>query len=155
MKGAKQSSGKQAVITSLSHLLADTYILYTKTQYFHWNVLSPHFYSYHKMFEKQYQALADAIDLIAERIRALNAPAPGSLAQFLKLATLKEAPHPLEAPAMLRCLLKDHEWMAKQITHLFTIAEAVDDEVTLDMLIARKTEHDQTAWMLRSSLISC
>jgi starvation-inducible DNA-binding protein len=151
-KSIKSLSSMQSVIIGLSQLLANTYILYTKTQNFHWNVLGPHFHSYHKMFESQYQELADATDIIAERIRALNAPAPGSLTQFLKLAELKEEHNHLNANAMVRSLLKDHEWIAKKIAHLFAVAEAAEDEVTLDMLIVRKTEHDKTAWMLRSTL---
>lgn len=140
------------VIDGLSHLLADTYVLYLKTQNFHWNVTGPHFREYHKLFEEQYKALAEATDLIAERIRALNAPAPASFAKFLMLTSLNEAGHMLVANKMIKDLLHDHELVAKNITKAFVIAEKTDDQVTLDLLIQRKTEHDKFAWMLRSTL---
>src|SRR5579883_492159 len=103
------------VINGLSHLLADTYVLYIKTQNFHWNIRGPHFYSYHKMLEEQYEALAEAVDVLAERIRALQALAPASMEQFLKLASLKESGNDLNAEAMLITLLADHEAIARNI----------------------------------------
>lgn len=140
------------LVDGLSHLLADTYMLYLKTQQFHWNVIGPNFYSLHKMFEEQYLALAEAADTIAERIRALRAPAPASYSSFLKLTSIEEANDNMDAHDMLQELLNGHELIAKQLSRLFLLAQADHDEVTLDMLITRKSYHDKTAWMLRSSL---
>lgn len=140
------------LIDGLAHLLADTYILTIKTQNFHWNVRGPNFYTYHKMFEEQYNQLALAIDELAERMRALNVLAPASYAQFMQLSSLKETSATLTDEEMIKALLKDHESMSEMITRLFSIAEACEDEVTLDFFIQRKTEHDKIAWMLRSTL---
>lgn len=139
------------VIEGLSNLLADTYILALKTQNFHWNVSGPHFHSYHLMFEAQYNQLNESIDVIAERIRALKAPAPATFHEYLERASLKEAGRHLSADQMIRELAADHEAMGKALDHLFHVAEDDKDEVTLDLLIQRKNEHDKTAWMLRSS----
>ncbi len=139
------------VIDGLAHLLADTYVLALKTQNFHWNVSGPHFYSYHLLFETQYNQLFESIDLIAERIRALKAPAPATFHEYLKMAALREAGHHLSADQMIRELAADHETMSKSIETLFHVAEDDKDEVTLDLLIQRKNEHDKTAWMLRTS----
>ena len=135
----------------LSLLLADTYALYVKTQNFHWNVTGPQFPSYHKLFEEQYIALSNANDEIAERIRALHARTPGSLTQFLKLTSLEEADNNLDAEKMAHELMLDHEQVAKSLGSLFKIAQDSHDDVTLDLFIRRKTEHDKFAWMLRST----
>lgn len=148
----KSSNNAGNVVEGLSHLLADTYLLYLKTQNFHWNVSGLNFPSYHLLFEGQYEALADAIDVLAERIRALKAPTPASFADFLRLTSLKEVRSKLDAKAMLQTLLSDHETIGKNLTNLFTLADQAGDEVTLDLFIQRKTEHDKTAWMLRSTL---
>ena len=140
------------VTNGLAQLLADTYILYVKTQNFHWNVTGELFYTHHKMFEEQYQALASATDIIAERIRSLQAPAPATLKEFLELGTLKEAANNLTATAMIKELLNNHEQMSKNLTQLFSVAQEGEDEVTLDLFIQRKEEHDKTSWMLRSIL---
>lgn len=150
----KDSSAKKDsdIIDGLSCLLADTYLLYLKTQNFHWNVTGSHFISLHHLFETQYEELAEAADLLAERIRALQAPAPASFAEYLKLTSLEEAETGLSAEAMLAALLNDHEAMSAAANRLIKTAEEDGDEVTVDMLIERKTEHDKTAWMLRSTL---
>jgi starvation-inducible DNA-binding protein len=140
------------VIDGLAQLLADSYLLYLKTQNFHWNVTGENFVSLHKLFEEQYLALAAAVDEIAERMRALHTWAPGSFSQFLKLASLEESQGHLSADKMVRALLHDHECIAKTIASLFPMLEESNDEVTLDLFIARKSEHDKTAWMLRSIL---
>ncbi len=147
----KKSQENKKVIEGLTHLLADTYVLYVKTQNFHWNVTGPHFIAYHEMFENQYNELANAVDVLAERIRALNAMTPASLSDFLKMTGLTEAKNNLKAPAMIQTLLKDHEHIAHQIEQLFEVMAAAGDEVTMDILIQRKTAHDKTAWMLRST----
>lgn len=151
-KTKKGSASTSNVIDALAHLLADTYLLYLKTQNFHWNVAGPHFISMHKLFEEQYESLSDATDVLAERIRALDAQAPGSFSEFLKLASLDEACEETTAEDMVASLLKDHEAMSAAITRMFDIMEDDGDEVTMDILIARKTEHDKTIWMLRSTL---
>lgn len=140
------------VIDALSHLLADTYIVYLKTQNFHWNVVGPNFASLHKMFEEQYTALAAAIDEIAERIRALHAKAPATLADYLKLSSITEAHGHPDATKMVQELMHSHEKMASNIQDFFATAKEHDDEVTFDLLIERKNFHEKTAWMLRSTL---
>lgn len=135
----------------LSHLLADTYILYLKTQNFHWNVTGPHFHDLHKMFEEQYEELAGAVDVIAERIRALGAETPATFAQFSKLTSIKEAQSKTKAPEMLRQLLADHEQIIRKIREMFAAAEKAGDEGTADLYAQRAREHEKTAWMLRST----
>lgn len=152
MKKTTEIKNRSNIIDGLSCLLADTYLLYLKTQNFHWNVTGPTFISLHQMFEEQYEQLADAADVIAERIRALQAPAPGSFAEFLKLTSLEEADSGISAEEMLHALLKDHESMSEASNRMIQTAEEDGDEVTVDMLIERKSEHDKTAWMLRSTL---
>lgn len=151
-KPAQPVNKTVSMADGLAHLLADTYVLYVKTQNFHWNVTGAFFYSFHKMFEEQYEQLADAVDTIAERMRALMVVAPASLSEFLALTSLEEADGHLTADEMIDELLNDHEKMVENIAVLFGIAQAASDEVTLDMLIERKTEHEKTAWMLRSTL---
>ena len=140
------------LVEALSHILADTYMVYLKTQNFHWNVISPHFYSLHKLFEEQYKQLAEALDVIAERIRALRARAPGSFTEYLKLTSLHEAHGYPDSDKMVMELLHDHEHLAKNLHEAMQVAKDHDDEVTMDLFIERKTEHDKTAWMLRSIL---
>lgn len=142
----------QQLTDYLDKLLADTYLLYVKTQNFHWNVIGPHFFSYHAMFDEQYKALAEAVDEIAERMRALAVRAPATLAHFLKITSLQEASSPLSAEEMLESLLKDHSIIAAGLNNAFSLAESCQDEVTLDFLISRKTWHDKIVWMLRSSI---
>lgn len=138
---------------NLLQLLADTYVLSVKTQNFHWNVTGPQFYSYHKLFEDQYNQLSSGIDKIAEHIRSLQIIVPGSLTTFLKFTSLKESDTSslLKAEQMVQKLLSDHESISHHIAHLFNIDKEWD-EVTLDLLTERKSEHDQATWMLRSSL---
>jgi starvation-inducible DNA-binding protein len=139
------------VVIGLTHLLADTYSLYLKTQNFHWHVMGPNFHSFHKMFEEQYVKLALANDEIAERIRTLNHLAPASFTQFLKLTQLKEETFPLTANEMIQILLKDNETIIKSLKILIKISQEANDEETADLCITRSEEHEKTAWMLRSS----
>lgn len=141
-----------SITESLTHLLADTYTLYLKTQNCHWNVAGIQFFSLHKMFEEQYNSLAQAVDQLAERLRALNTMAPGSLSQFLQLTSLKEITKPLDTMKMLKELLHDHEALSASISVALQLTKQEDDEVTMDLLIQRKAEHEKTAWMLRSSI---
>lgn len=140
------------IVEALSHILADTYIIYIKTQKFHWNVVDERFYSLHKMFEEQYEQLAEAVDVIAERIRMLEHPAPATMKDFLKLATIKETENIPGGQQMIRILVSDHEQIIREIRP--KIAEFVEmhDDGSSDMLIARLREHEKTAWFLRSHL---
>ena len=141
---------KDAIVQGLSALLADSYTLYLKTHNFHWNVTGPQFQTLHLMFETQYTELALAVDLIAERIRALGAPAPGSYAEFGKLTSIKEAAGVPKAVEMIRQLLDGQETVIGTAKKAFPAAEAAEDQVTMDLLTQRLQIHEKTAWMLRS-----
>ncbi|MGP1683984.1 MAG: Dps family protein [Giesbergeria sp.] len=144
---------RAAIAKGLSHLLADTYTLYLTTHNFHWNVTGPMFNTLHLMFMGQYTELWNAADPIAERIRALGHVAPGSYAQFGKLASLPDAPAtPPRALDMVRVLVSGHEAVARTARELFPLADKAGDEPTADLLTQRMTVHEQTAWMLRSML---
>jgi starvation-inducible DNA-binding protein len=144
---------RSAIAQGLSRLLADTYTLYLTTHNFHWNVTGPMFNSLHAMFMAQYTELWNAVDPIAERIRALGFKAPGSYAQFTELSSLKDAPAtPPKALEMVRILMEGHEAVARTARSIFALAEKASDEPTADLLTQRLTVHEQTAWMLRSLL---
>lgn len=143
---------RQSIADGLAHLLADTYTLYLKTHNFHWNVTGPLFNTLHLMFEEQYQELALAVDTIAERIRALGFPAPGSYAQFAELTSLKEETTVPSAEEMLRQLVKDQEAVVRTARSIFPSVEEAHDEPTADLLTQRMQIHEKTAWMLRSLL---
>jgi starvation-inducible DNA-binding protein len=144
---------RRAIAAGLSHLLADTYTLYLTTHNFHWNVTGPMFNTLHTMFMAQYTELWTAVDPVAERIRALGHPAPGSYAQFAALASIKDAPAtPPKALDMLRILVQGHEAVARTARSIFPLAAKAGDEPTADLLTQRLTVHEQTAWMLRSML---
>lgn len=149
---AIKDTDRKKVAEALAHLLADTYLLYLKTQNFHWNVISPNFPALHKLFEEQYEELAAATDEIAERIRALGLPTPASFTQFLKLTCLKEVTKELSDKEMLKNLLSDHEAIITEIRKVNAIADAAGDEGTADLFAVRLRSHEKTAWMLRSSL---
>lgn len=134
----------------LSHLLADTYTLYLKTHHFHWNVTGPHFNSLHLMFEQHYTEMALAVDLIAERIRALGAFAPGSYKQFVKLTSIEEEVSVPAAEDMVKKLVSGHESVIKTARKLFPLVDKAHDEGTADLLTQRISLHEKTAWMLRS-----
>ena len=136
----------------LKKLLADTYTLYIKTQNFHWNVTGIHFHTLHGMFETQYTALANAVDEIAERIRALGDKAPGSFAEFSKLTTVKEATGKETADEMLHDLADSNEILVRELRELFSIVDAANDDATMDLLSTRISEHEKTAWMLRATI---
>ncbi|WP_436233313.1 Dps family protein [Flagellatimonas centrodinii] len=146
----KDSRG--AIANGLSRLLADEYTLYLKTHNFHWNVTGPMFNTLHTMFETHYTELALAVDEVAERIRALGFPAPGSYRQYAELSSVEEETGVPEALEMVRQLVKAHETCAKTARSIFSLAEAGSDEVTADLLTQRLQVHEKTAWMLRSLL---
>jgi starvation-inducible DNA-binding protein len=144
---------REAVAQNLSRVLADTYTLYLKTHAYHWNVTGPHFAALHILFEGQYTDLHDAGDLIAERIRALGHFAPGSYATFAKLSSIKEENDAVPAAmTMIRNLLHGHEALGRTLRTAFKVAEAGDDQATMDLLNGRVEASDKAAWMLRSHL---
>ena len=148
------ASDRKAVADGLSQLLADTYTLYLKTQNFHWNVTGPQFRALHSMFEEQYTELAGAVDSIAERIRALGHPAPGSFARFGQLTSIEEDPGVPAAEEMTRQLAGGHEAVDRTARNVFGLAEEAEDQVTMDLLVERMQIHEKAAWMLRSLLES-
>ena len=143
---------RRAIAAGLSRLLADTSTLYLKTHNFHWNVTGPQFNSLHLMFEGQYMELALAVDLIAERIRALGEPAPGSYSAYAALATIKEAQGNPPAEEMVRILAEDQLAVVRTARGVFPLADAAHDEPTADLLTQRMQVHEKTAWMLRATL---
>jgi len=147
-----EARDRRAVAEGLSRLLADSYTLYLKTHNFHWNVTGPMFNTLHLMFEQQYDELALAVDLVAERIRALGLPAPGSYAQFQRLSSIKEETGVPHADEMIRQLVEGQEAVARTARDVFPVAEQAGDQVTLDLLTQRLQVHEKNAWMLRSLL---
>ena len=143
-------SDRKEIAAGLSRLLADTYTLYLKTHNFHWNVTGPMFQTLHLMFETQYTELALAVDLIAERIRALGHPAPGTYAEFAKLSSIKEEPGVPHAEVMIRQLVEGQEAVVRTARSIFPMVEKAGDEPTADLLTQRMQTHEKTAWMLRS-----
>jgi len=143
---------RKAVAEGLATLLADTYTLYLKTQNFHWNVTGPQFRALHMMFEEQYTELAAAVDEVAERIRALGRPAPGTFAAFLQLTSIEEDAGVPSAEEMTRQLATGHEAVDRTARNVFALAEEAEDQVTMDLLVERMQIHEKTAWMLRSLL---
>jgi starvation-inducible DNA-binding protein len=140
------------ITNGLSRLLADTYTLYLKTHNYHWNVTGPMFQTLHLMFEAQYTELALAVDLIAERIRALGAKAPGSYAEFARLTSIAEAPGQKSAVEMISDLVAGQEAVVRTARGLFSLVDEAHDEPTADLLTQRMQIHEKTAWMLRSLL---
>lgn len=136
----------------LARFLADTYTLYLKTHNFHWNVTGPQFNDLHAMFMVQYTELWNAVDLVAERMRALGLPAPGTYREFAKLTVIPEADGVPKAMDMVRQLVDGHEAVCRTARDVFPIAEAANDQVTVDLLTQRLQVHEKTAWMLRSLL---
>jgi starvation-inducible DNA-binding protein len=147
-----QESDRKAIAEGLSRLLADTYTLYLKTHNFHWNVTGPMFQTLHLMFETQYNELALAVDLIAERIRALGYPAPGTYAEYSKLSSIKEEAGVPKAEDMIRQLVAGQEAVVRTARSIFPTVEKANDEPTADLLTQRMQIHEKTAWMLRSLL---
>lgn len=143
---------RQTIAKGLSRVLADEYTLYLKTHNFHWNVTGPMFNTLHQMFEGQYTESAAAVDQIAERIRALGYPAPGSYKQYAELSQIEEEPGVPEWKDMVVQLVSGHETVARTAREVFQQAEQADDEATADLLTQRMQLHEKTAWMLRSLL---
>jgi starvation-inducible DNA-binding protein len=145
---------RKDIAEGLSKLLADTYTLYLKTHNFHWNVTGPMFQTLHLMFEQQYNELALAVDLIAERIRALGFPAPGTYEEFSKLSSIDETKGVPSAEDMIKQLVAGQEAVARTARSIFPTVDKASDEPTADLLTQRMQVHEKTAWMLRSLLAS-
>jgi starvation-inducible DNA-binding protein len=143
---------REEIAHGISTLLANTYTLYLKTHNFHWNVTGPMFQTLHTMFEVQYTELALAVDEIAERIRALGYPAPGSYREFAELSLIEDANGPLSAPEMIQQLVNDQETLVRNARKIVKITSEAGDEVSSDLLIGRMQVHEKTAWMLRALL---
>jgi starvation-inducible DNA-binding protein len=148
---AKKTSNA-AVVNELSVLLASSYTLYLKTQNYHWNVTGPMFTTLHTLFETQYTELALANDEIAERIRALGAFAPGSLAEFAKLSVVKEAKGRSTAKEMIQILVADQRAVARAAHKVIDAADKASDQATADLGTRRVDIHEKNAWMLQSHL---
>jgi starvation-inducible DNA-binding protein len=146
------AKSRREIATGLSRLLADSYTLYLKTHNYHWNVTGPLFNTLHTMFEQQYMELATAVDEIAERIRALGHPAPGSYKAFASLTKIEEEEDVPGAEEMIRQLLIGQETVVRTAREIFPVAESANDEPTADLLTQRMQLHEKNAWMLRSML---
>ena len=143
---------KEQIVQGLSQLLADTYSIYIKTHNFHWNVSGPMFVTLHTLFEQQYTELALAIDIIAERIRALGAFAPGSFKAFQELTSIPDMEDIPDALTMIALLLEDNETIIKTARSIIPLADKAYDTPTADLATARIIVHEKTAWMLTSLL---
>lgn len=139
-------------VEGLSKVLADTYALYLKTHGYHWNVTGATFHALHLLFEGQYHEQWEALDDIAERIRALGELVPQTYSALISLTAIKDGYASLDSDAMVAELLRDHEIVLKTIRRAFAIAESADDQATMDMLNARTAAHEKHAWMLRATL---
>ncbi len=149
-----EKKDREAIAHGLARLLADTYTLYLKTHNFHWNVTGPMFQTLHLMFETQYNELALAVDLIAERIRSLGFPAPGTYKEFAELSSIKEMQGVPSATEMIKLLVEGQEAVVRTARSVFPLVDKVNDEPTADLLTQRMQVHEKTAWMLRSLLES-
>jgi starvation-inducible DNA-binding protein len=143
---------RKKIAEELSHLLADSYTLYLRTHNYHWNVTGPQFSTLHALFEQQYTELALAVDKIAERIRTLGFPAPGTFSEFAELASIKEERGMQNANHMLKMLNESQEAILKTIRKTYSVANEFHDMATVDLLSQRIQIHEKTAWMIRSLL---
>lgn len=146
------TAARKEIADSLCRLLADEYTLYLKTHNFHWNVTGPMFNTLHLMFETHYTEAALAVDLVAERIRALGFPAPGTYKQYAALSSIKETEGVPDAETMIRELVKGHEACVRTARKAFSAVDKASDEPSADLLTQRMQVHEKTAWMLRSLL---
>jgi starvation-inducible DNA-binding protein len=143
---------REKIAAGLGNLLADTYTLYLTTHNYHWNVTGPMFQTLHLMFETQYNELWLAVDVIAERIRSLGHPAPGTYAELAKLSSIKQKPGVPKAREMIERLVEGQEAVVRAARKLFPVVEKAGDEASADLLTQRITLHEKTAWMLRALL---
>lgn len=145
-------SSNKEVIQQLEHLLASSYVLYLKTQNYHWNVTGINFKSLHELFEDQYKELAEAIDEIAEIIRALGVKAPASFEAYSKLSIIKNGNENADSITMVKELSKDQASIIELLQHTLEVAQRNYDEVTADLLVGRMSAHRKNKWMLDSSI---
>lgn len=145
-------NARKQVATALRGVLADTFVLYAKTHAFHWNVVGADFSQLHAFFEEQYQALWEALDDLAERIRSLGELAPSSLKEMQEHASLEESSGQPTAAQMLKQLLDGHEGAIKSVRGALETADKGGDEVTVDLMTQRLAYHEKTGWMLRAHL---
>lgn len=143
---------RKNIVAGLDRLLADTYMLYLKTLFFHWNVTGPMFQPLHDVFEGQYQELLLAADEIAERIRSLGHPAPGTFREFSRLTSIKEEASVPDAMSMIKLLVDGHETVIRTAREMVSICDKAEDIATDDLITRRTEAHEKTAWMLRSFL---
>jgi starvation-inducible DNA-binding protein len=143
---------RAAIVHELSKLLADTYVLYLKTHSFHWNVEGPMFQTLHQMFMEQYTETWNAVDLIAERIRSLGEYAPGTYREYARLTRIKETEGVPRAEEMVQLLIEGQEAVVRTAREALSVADAANDQPTLDLLTQRMQIHEKNAWMLRSLL---
>ncbi|SDG96969.1 Dps family protein [Roseospirillum parvum] len=147
-----EQNARSSIAQALGPVLAGTFALALKTHNFHWNVTGPRFQGLHNMFEEQYTDLYEAVDDLAERIRALDAVAPGGLGRFQELSPVADAPETVpDAQTMVATLARDHDAMARTLRPLIGEAAEANDEVTADLLTGRLGVHEKTAWMLRAT----
>jgi len=147
-----EEAERKTIAEGLGAVLADTYTLYLKSHSFHWNVTGPMFETLHLMFERHYNELWAAVDVIAERIRALGFPAPGTYSDFTRLSSIEEEQGVPNAQEMIRALVDGHETVTRTARKLVPAVEQANDQATLDLLTQRMQHHEKTAWMLRSLL---
>lgn len=153
MKKALSSETIDQIIEKLSHFLSDTAVLYVKTLNFHWNMEGREFFMYHRLLQEQYEELQEAIDDLAERIRMLGRPSPGSMKKFLELSCIKESDKELSAEKMVQMLVDDHEALIEHCHSLIQFTDEKKDQGTSDLLIERIRSHSKQAWLLRSHLV--
>lgn len=146
-----EEAERKEIADKLARLLADTYTLYLKTHGYHWNVTGPMFRSLHMMFEDEYMEMRDAVDEIAERIRALGHDAPGSYGEFADLSSVDDEPGSPDAMEMVKRLVVGHETVIRTGREVVEAAESAGDVATADLVTARIEIHEKTAWMLRST----
>lgn len=146
-----EDANRKEIADGLSHMLADTFTLYVRTLGYHWNVTGPHFPGLHALFEEQYIQLREAADELAERIRAIGEPSPGSYAEFVELTSVEDAKGTPQAKDMVKNLADGHETIVRVSRPLVEIAEKAGDVATADLVTERIREHEKTAWMLRST----
>lgn len=147
--GIKQAD-RESIAKTLKHLLADTYTLYLQTHNYHWNVEGPLFRDLHLMFEEQYTEMAEAVDVIAERIRTLDVYAPGTYKEFAQLSSIKEVDGVPKGTDMVDILRRGHEQVVKTCRDVLEQAQKGDDESTIALASDRMRVHEKAAWMLRA-----
>lgn len=148
----REAQGQEAVAQALSKVLADTYVLYTKTQNFHWNVRGSDFSELHLLFGDQYDEMTGGVDLLAEQIRQVGARPPATLEEFLSLTSIPEEKSAPESPEMVRQLFEGNRLVSEACKQGMKVCEQVGDQSSLDILVQREQAHSKNAWMLRSIL---